>query len=1039
MAVFLVFFLFSFLAYGQNAIQGTVVDRDNNPLPGATIMIKSTNTGTVSDEEGNFNLTIDQSLPVTLEVSFIGYTAQEIDVYDSGEPVIVTLAEERNILNEVVVIGYGTQSRREFTGSVASISGDLVKELPVQSFDQALQGKAAGVSIALPNGQLNAPAVIRIRGVNSISLSSYPLIVVDGIPLSTGDISTNRAANNPLGDINPADIASIDILKDAASTAIYGSKAAGGVILVTTKRGKAGHATTHYESWVGFTNATRLPNVLNAQQYTDIKNESIANATAIDGTQREPVYFLSYNPDGSIVDTNWRDYIYRTAVSHNHSLSVAGGSEKVNYYLSLNYSDQEGILVGNDFQRKGIRFNLDNRVTDWLKLTAGAVYNVSENKSYDTGSLPGASMTTTGAARLALVLPPNVGAYNDDGSYHLNPNSGTLGSGNNKTTIPLYNPAALFDLSRYTSQNDHVISNISASIRPVKQVELTTTYAIDRVKTENITFLSPELGSSGYNSGGSVTNVTITRQNQAWTNTLSFNETFLKDHHLSALLGTDIQYNELSAWGANATNASDDFFEYYQGGWANVVASGNRKGTRVFASLFSRLSYDLKGRYFLTGNFRRDGNSALAEGRKYGNFGGVSGGWLLSEESFFKSSPLARTFDNVKLNASWGQVGNGNLENDYSSYDLYSSYLYGSAATWSITQQGNPDLSWETSEQTNVGIEVSAFTNRLNAELTYFNNNVNGLILSVAQSPSKGIPGNSILANVGSMYNRGIEFGIGYEVIRRKDLTWNLNFNYTNLRNKVTSLADENQDIIASTGSGNTNITRVGEPIGSLYGLKTLYVNPENGQRVFLNGKGEEVQYNGLNRWTYLDGSTAEALSGDDFYVLGNALPKWYGGLASNLTYKDFELNLNFTYAGGNYVMNRTRSTLTDQIFFNNSTDILRRWTSPGQQTDIPRIINGDRISFGGSVPISEHVEKGDFLRLQNVVFAYNLPESALGFSRLSAVRVYGQVTNAFIITGYSGIDPEVSANGNSNTAPGVEYNTAGLGRTFTFGVNVTF
>lgn len=1040
--IYILTFVFSFPLFGyaqHSIIQGTVVDQTGSPVIGATVAIKSTSIGSITDIDGAFKLTNEQSFPITLSASFIGYKKQEIDVYEATEPLVITLAENLNLLNEVVVIGYGTQTKREFTGSVSSISGNLVKELPIQSFDQALQGKAAGVSISLPNGQLNTPSVIRIRGINSISLSSYPLIVVDGIPLSTGDISTNRAANNPLGDINPADIASIDILKDAASTAIYGSRAAGGVILVTTKKGKSGRVVTNYDGWVGITNATRLPKVLNAQQYTDIKNESIANASAIDGKTREPVYFLSYNPDESIVDTNWRDYIYRTAVSHNHSVNVTGGSEKVGYYLSLNYSNQEGILIGNDFERKGIRFNLDNKVTEWLKLTAGAVYNISDNKSFDSGSLPGASMTTTGAARLALVLPPNVGAYNADGTYNLNPNSGTLGSGNNKTTIPLFNPAALYDLSRYSSENDHVISNISAIFTPIKQLSFTTTYAIDRIKNENIAYQSPELGSSAYTSGGSVTNITTTRQNQAWTNSLLFDDTFSGTHHVSALLGTDIQRNELSAWGANATKASDNFFEHYQGGWANVVASGNGKGKRVFASFFSRLSYDFKRKYFFTVNFRRDGNSALASGNKYGNFGGISGGWLISEEGFFKSSSLAKTFDNLKINASWGRVGNGNLSNDYSSFDLYSASLYGSAATWSITQQGNPDLSWETSEQTNIGIEFSALNNRLNTEITYFNNDVNGLILSVPQSPSKGIPGNTILANVGSMYNRGIELGIGYEVISNKDLSWNVNLNYSNIRNKVTALANENQDIIGATGSGNTNITRVGESIGSLYGLKTLYVNPENGQRVFLNGKGEEVQYNGVNKWTYLDGSTANALSGNDFYVLGNALPKWYGGLASNLSYKDFELNLNFTYAGGNYVMNRTRSTLTDQIFFNSSTDILRRWTTPGQETDIPRVVNGDRISFGGSTPISEHVEKGDFLRLQNVTVAYNLPKQTLEFTKLTAVRVYGQISNAFIITGYTGIDPEVSANGNSNTAPGVEYNTAGLGRTFTLGLNVTF
>ncbi|MEA4937348.1 MAG: SusC/RagA family TonB-linked outer membrane protein [Paludibacter sp.] len=1036
--VFLIIFC-SFKCYGQSPVNGSVVDKTHNPVIGANVIIKSTGTGTITDVNGKFSFTTTTALPLTLTIRLIGYETQTIDVYEPGKPIVVTLAEETTLLDELVVVGYGTQTRREFTGSVSSVGGDKIRDIPVQSFDQALPGSAAGVSIAIPNGQLNSPPVIRIRGINSISLSSYPLVVVDGVPLSTGNISTNRASNNPLGDINPADIASIDILKDAASTAIYGSRAAGGIILITTKRGKTGKATTSYDGWFSATNAIRLPEMLNAQQYTDIKNEAIANATAIDGIARDPAYFLSYNPDGSVVDTNWKDHVYRTALSHNHSLTVSGGTEQLNYYLSLNYTDQEGIFTGNNFNRKGIRFNLDNRVTDWFKISGGAVYNISNNSSFDSGSLPGASMTTTGAARLALVLPPNVSAYNADGSFNLNPNSGTLGSGNNKGTFPLYNPVALFALSRYSSENSHAIANISASIKPIKQLEFTTTYALDRINNENIAFESSRLGSFSYSTGGSVVNISTILQNESWTNTLAFNELLNEKHRISALIGTDLQQNTVSSWGANATKASDNFFEFYQGGWANIVAAGNNLGKRVYFSLFSRLSYDFNNKYFITGNFRRDGNSALATDRKFGNFGGVSGGWLLSEEDFFKSSSLSEAFSSVKLSASWGRVGNGNLANDYSSYDLYSASLYGSEATWAITQQGNPNLTWETSDQTNVGFSFNTLKDRLRVEFAYFNNNVNGLILSVNQSPSKGIPGNAILANIGSMYNRGIELSAAYDLINNRNWSWNLSFNYTGIRNKVTALANNNQDIIGSTGSGNTNITRVGESIGSLYGLKTVRVNPDNGQRVFLNAAGEEVQFNGLGKWTYLNGTTAKALSGADFYVLGNVLPKWYGGFASNLRYKAFELNLNFTYAGGNYIMNRTRSTLTDQIFFNSSTEILDRWTSPGQITNVPRLVNGDRISFGGSTSISEHVEKGDFLRLQNVSVAYNLPKNLLSTVGLSSIRVYGQINNALLFTNYTGVDPEVSANGNSNTAPGVEYNTSGPGRAFTLGLNITF
>jgi TonB-linked SusC/RagA family outer membrane protein len=1040
LSLFLLTIFSSFGFAQQYKIEGRIFDdKTKEPLIGASILLVEKKTGTVSDQTGGFTINVP-SFPQKLIVNFVGYKPYELKVFEYSKPINIYLNENRDVLDEIVVVGYGTQNKREFTGSIAAVKSQTIENIPVQSFEQALQGKAAGVSIALPTGVLNAPPVVRIRGVNSISLSSYPLVVVDGIPVPTGNISNTHAANNPLSDINPTDIESIDILKDAASTAIYGSRASAGVILITTKQGKQGKATTTYDGWVGITNATRIPDVLNAQQYTDIKNEAIANRNQIAGRTDPNAYFLSYNPDGSVIDTKWRDYIYRTAISHNHAVTVSGGTDKLNYFFSVNYSNQQGFFVGNDFERKSVRFNLNEKVNDWLKFGGGGTYNVNANKSFDSGSLPGESMTTTGLTRLALVLPPNVAAYNADGSFNVNPSSsGTLGKGNNTANIPLYNPVSLFALTSNNSQNSHFNGNFSVSVNPVKQIEIKSLYAFDRLNHEDSTYGSPNLGSDSYSTQGSATNVSDLRQNESWTNTFRYDGNFNDRHHVSFLLGSDYQKITRSSWGARATQAADDFFEYYQGGWGNIVASGNSIGKRIFLSYFSRLSYNFGNKYYITGNLRRDGNSALATGKKYGNFGGVSAGWLLSEEPFYKESALAKIFSNVKLTASWGRVGNGTLANDYSSYDLYSASLYGTAASWAITQQGNPNLSWETSDQTNIGLSFSTWKDRLNVELAYFNNNVNNLILDTPQSPSKGIPNNTILANVGSLYNRGIELSLNSKVIQSSNLRWDVSFNLTYLKNEVTALAGNNADIIGATGSGNTNITRVGESIGSLYGLKTLYVNPANGQRVFLNAKGEEVQYNGISTWTYLDGRAATALTGTDYYLLGNALPKWYGGLNSNLTYKRFELGLNFTYAGGNYIMNRTRSTLTDQIFFNNSTDILNRWTTPGQKTDIPRLVNGDRISFGGSVPISEHVEKGDFLRLQSVILAYNLPVKLVSSIKLNGVRVYGQINNALLFTKYTGVDPEVSANGNSNTTPGVEYNTAGLGRTFTLGVNVKF
>jgi len=1036
----------------QTLIKGHVVDeRTKEPIIGAIVLIKSTTTGASTDVKGEFEIKASKKLPLTLSVSLVGYRTQEIDVYDTEEPVYVTLSEDLNRLNEVVVVGYGTQSKKVFSGAAARVNGDVIKELPVQSFDQALSGRAAGVSISQPNGLLNNPPVIRIRGVNSISLSSYPLVVIDGIPVNTGNISTTTdVPNNPLADINPSDIESIDVLKDAASTSIYGSRAAAGVLLITTKSGKTGRLKTTYEGWVGVTNATRLPKLLNAQQYIDIKNEAVLNSKILSGNANNDnvsskLFFPSYNADGSLVDTNWYDYIYRTAVSHNHVVTLSGGTEKTNYYFSANYSNQEGFLVNNDFERKGIRFNIDHEVNKWLKIKGNGSYNTSYNRAYSSGSLPGSSQFLIGAARMAIATAPNVSPYNADGSYNLS-STGKMGNDKNLVSSALYNPLALFEYSRSTSDNDRFIGGISANVKLLRNLEFNTSYSLDRLKTETVTYLSPKIGSSGYADGGSVTNVSALRDNQNFTNTLNYDQFFANKHHVSVLLGTDLQKYKTNVWGVNASKASDDFFENYQGGWTNYSASNNSLGERAFFSYFSRLSYDFTGKYLFTLNFRRDGNSALAVGHKYGNFGGISGGWVISQEKFFKRSALGRVFDELKLNASWGRVGNGNLTNDYGSYDLFSSSLYGTASTWAISQSGNPELSWETSDQTNIGINAELLKKRLSVEVAYFNNNVNGLILDTPQSPSKGIPGNSILTNVGSMYNRGVELTLNASLIKKKQFSWDVSLNFTGIKNEVTQLTGNNADIIGytHTSANANNVTRVGHSVGSLFGAKTAGVNPENGRRIFINAKGEKVQYSavvapGENNWTYLDGSKAPAIGVSDYYVLGSALPKWYGGLVSNLKYKNWDLTLNFTYAGGNYVMNGTKATLRDQTYYNNYTGILDRWTTAGQVTDIPRLVYNDIISNGTSFPISANVEKADFLRLQNVLLAYRIPANILSKVSLSSAKIYAQVSNAFLITGYTGTDPESSVNGNSNITPGVERNSLGRGRTFTLGVNLGF
>lgn len=1033
----------------ETAITGIVRDADSGaPLPGVIIKTAQSGRSAATNTEGKFTLSITPA-DKFVNLSFVGYKTLEKHTASSFKD--VRLQPAVTSLKDVLVVGYGTQTKKEFTGAASRVTSESIKDIPVQSFEQALIGKASGVSVSQASGVLNDAPVIRIRGVNSISLSSSPLFVIDGIPVNSGDISSsNSVANNPLSDINPSDIETIDVLKDAASTSIYGSRAAGGVILVTTKKGKLGKAKVTYDGWMGITNATRLQKLLNSDEYIAIKNEAVLNSKILTGNQNNTavasaLFFPSQNPDGTNADTRWYDFVYRQGVSQNHNISISGGNETTKYYFSSNYSNQQGITKDNTFTRKGIRFNIDHDVTRWFKLTGNFSYNNTFNRAQNTGSLSASGLLLIGAARLAQALPPNVAPYNADGSYNLGA-TGALGAGKNLFTNTLWHPGALFDNSDYNTGNDHIIANIRASFKLFDGLKFESNYAVDRLRSESKIFLSSALGSNAYSSAGSATNISALRDNYNFTNSLNYDRRF-GNHHVTGLAGYDVQRYNTNNWGANQTNVSDPFFENYQGTWGTIRSSGNSLSERLYLSSFFRLSYDYAGKYFLSANFRKDGNSALGDQSKYGNFGGVSAGWQLSEESFYKNSSISETINSLKLKGSWGRVGNGNLGSAYASLNLYSASIYGTVPTWAISQAGNQTLGWETSEQTNVGLEAGLFKDRIQVTADYFNNAVNGLILSSPQSPSKGIPGDRILTNVGAMYNRGVELSVSSTVIRSEKFQWRTSINYTHLKNNVTALADGNTDIIGSTqvAAEANNVTRVGYPIASLYGAVSAGVNPDNGRRIFINAKGEKVQYSaavasGQSNWTYLDGSTAAAITVNDYQILGNSLPKWYGGFNNTFQYGNFDLTTNFTYSGGNKLLNNSRGTLLDQRFYNNSTEILNRWTAPGQITNIPRLVYNDVISNGSNAfSSSDNVQKADFLRLQQLTLGYSISKKLLSKIDVSSLRFYAQATNLFLITGYTGSDPETNSNGDSTTSFGVEKNSVGQGRTFTFGINLTF
>lgn len=1048
---FLIILLGTGFISAQRMISGSVTDESGAPLIGANIQAKeASGIGGITEIDGSFKLEIPSTVK-TLVFSYAGYTTKEVEV-GTSDVINVTLSEGK-LLDEIVVVGYGTQRKSDLTGSIASIKGGDVAIAPVQSFDQALQGRAAGVQITTPNGVLNNPPVIRIRGTNSINLSSQPLIVIDGVPTYTGNLSQNAAGNNPLANINPADIESYEVLKDASASAIYGSRAAAGVLLITTKKGKKGSTKVNYDGWLGYTEPFRLFDLLNSAQYLEVKNEALANAN---NTAR---YFAGQDVNGNPIDTRWYDHTHQTGFSHNHNLNFSGGSESTSYYMSVGYTQQEGFLKASSFDRITSRLNLDHKLLKRVKVGTNISYANTENNGPNSGSF-GSGFSIAGLGRLPLVLQPMLapfvnaegkGSQTKDPGFDYNINSAnTIGGMGNTLAVSFYNPNFIIDLNQQTSSNNHFIGNIYADFEILKGLNFRTTYGLDQLGIENINFWDRRHG-DGFGNGGLATNVYDKLNRWNWQNTLSYNTTISSLHNIGLLLGAEDQRTTRDIWGAQRTQISDPFFTTFQGNFTTINPAGNFQTENFLTSLFSRLNYSYANKYFATFNFRRDGFSAFAEGKKFGNFYGGSLGYTVSEEEFWKNS-LGSTINHFKLRGSYGIVGN-NAVNDFASLSLFGSGLYGASPTLTYGQAGNPNLTWESSKKLDVGFTIGLMDDKIQGEFAYYKNNVDGLILGVPQSPSKGIPGNSVLDNVGSMVNKGIEATLTYNAVRTTDFDWTVSLNFTTQNNEVLSLGADGADIQGATsGLEVANITRVGESLGSLYLVQTAGVNPANGQRIFLRRDVKDgvttftqVQYNhaapAASRWTLVsDGTpTGAATIANSGVVFGPTLPTYYGGFDNKFRYKSIDLGVMFQFSGGNYLYNGTKAGLRDMRQWNNHTDVLNRWTPQNTNGTIPRVVFGDNVSNGSALPITENLEKGDFIRLRNIILGYNLPKSLMNTLKISNVRVYGQIQNAFVITDYTGSDPEISSNGDTNIAPGVDRNSVGQGRTYTFGLQVGF
>lgn len=1052
--------MFTFLngAMAQTrTISGRVTDQATGEgLPGVTILLKGTTNGISTNSSGAFSLTVPEN-GGTLVFSSIGMTTQE-RVIGSQSEFQVALATDTKQLTEVVVTGYGgSQDVKDITGSVARVKEEKLLLQPVVSVDRALQGRLAGVSINTTGGTLGDQSAIRIRGANSISNSSQPLIVLDGVPLNTteqGNVLSTRY--NPLADINPNDIASIDVLKDASAAAIYGSRASNGVLVITTKRGKSGQNRVSINSFYGFQQAVKTPKVLNAADFELINNEKANNSRfgSSNGVVNTtfPINIarpIDLNGDGVNDETNWINEIFQNGTQQNYQAALSGGNEFASYYGSGDWNDQKGIILNNRLRRGSGRLNLDLTPKKWLKAGVSLSYAKTLNQGINgENALAGATVS-------GYTAPPNVPVRNPDGSFYLN-SVFNLGNGNNLLPNSSYAPnpyvhiPGTLELNRNDNTSQRTLGNGYVTVEPIKGLQLTSKYGIDYTNNFEEQYSDPRVGGLGRNAIGQgqlgLVQVYSTDRTQFnWQNYANYDRTFAEKHNVGLTGGVEYQETRTRRTYTVAGGFSDTKFQSILDNVFTSVAPGGGQQFNVgFQSYFGRLNYNFDNKYYASFSLRSDASSVFGADNQRGIFPGGSVGWRISQEGFMKNLAVV---NDLKIRASYGLVGNSNGIGSYASRTTVGGGLYADLNGFTPNQIGNSLLAWEKSKKLDIGLDASLLNNRVGITFDFFNNDISDLLLAAPTLRSTGVPGASISRNIGSMYNRGIELTLNTTNVQLENgFTWTSSLNGTIIKNRVTALSTPN-DI----NQGNQRAS-VGRSLGVYFLPDWAGVNPANGNAQFRDKDGNIKQYDAayavttpaggftIGRWLNAAGEPTTALTATDFkYQDKTGYPTFFGGFDNTFAFKGLELGVFLQYSGGNYVFNGYRQAMLSSNFQNNIEEIKDRWTTPGQNTDVPKQVLRDNQS---NIASTRWLEKGDFLRLRQVSLGYNLPQGLVTRLGLNNVRVYTLAQNLYTFTKYKGLDPEVNSNVNAaatgaNIAFGTDGRSVPVQRSFTFGINL--
>jgi len=998
------------LAWAQTrTVTGRVTSADEpGGIPGVNVLVRGTSIGTATDLDGSYSLGVPEGSDFLI-VSFLGYLSQEVRIGNRSQ-INITLQPDLQTLGEVVVVGYGEQDRKTLTSAISSIRGADVANLPITSPDQLLQGRAAGVVVNTESGEPGGGMNIRIRGTTSITGDSDPLYVIDGVPIISNNIAATTFGQpvNPLADLNPADIESLEILKDASATAIYGARAANGVVLITTKRGQKGKPTVNISAYGGISEPWRDPNKLRVDgpTFERLQNEARRNnwsdrygspdALNESGQPFAPPF---PNPDQAI-DTNWLDEIFQTGSIRSLDASVAGGDDKIKYFVSGNNFAQEGLVRPSYFERNSARLNLDFMVTPRLKIGTSTTYSVNTRDRALNGN------AIEGALSTAFFYPSNYPIYNDDGTYYR----------------PFWeNPVAVANETDYLMKTTRLIGSVYADWEITDGLVFRSTWSIDNNLVEEDRYFNTFLA-AGAALNGSAQSFVTRSNNWINENVLTYQKSF-QQHSLNVLLGNTLQENQFLRTQAFGQGFPSNSFQRIESAAVkNASSTGSSWG---IASFFGRVNYGFQNKYLLTVNMRADASSRFGADNRWGYFPSVAGAWRVIEEGFLQRGT---TLSDLKIRASYGITGNQGGIGDFQAIGLWGGMRgglnlggvgqpvgpasYVDAPGIAPNQLANPNLKWETTAQFNIGVDLGLWQDRLTLTVDYYDKQTKDLLLNVPVPKSLGY---SILTqNFGEMENKGVELGINASIIERPGFNWNANFNIARNDNLVKRLA-----FPFTTFTRDYVRVEEGYPLNSFWVHVQEGVDPQTGDIIWDTMGDAEFNPN-IHR-----------------QIFGSAIPRYVGGFTNNINFKNFDFMIFFQFSEGNNTLNYGR------FFFEHggerttgySAQQLDRWQQPGDITDVPRMAS---VNYSADLRPSRHVEDGSFLRLKNTSLGYSLPTELSSRVGVTRARVYVAAQNLLTWTNYTGLDPEVSTSP-TNLVAGVDIAVMPQPRTYTVGLNLTF